>query len=137
MDPDRVPDVSRDERLARYILVSSHVRTSDGTVRPDAFMPHPRIELSMNRHRESTDDELWQVGCDVARQRSKTLYGRADVEVVTIEFCGLSIVPKTLPANPNHADAIGWPSEKSEQKLLAIRIASVSRFIPTPSNASV
>ena len=55
------------EMLARYILFSKHIR-ADRTIKPDAFVPHPRAELSVTRHLMTADDELWSVGHDIARE---------------------------------------------------------------------
>jgi hypothetical protein len=133
IDPLHVPDVSPDERVTRYIVSSSHIRRSEGTVRPDAFMPHPRIELSVNRLRDASEEETWACGFDVARQRVKPLIGRADVDVANVATQTLTVVAKPLPNNANHADVVGWPSEKSEQKRIAVLIASLSQFNDAPA----
>ena len=70
--------VTADEQLARFLLQRSHLR-QDGTVKQDAFIPHPWPELSVTRHLQLTEKELWSIGQNVARQTAKTLYGRADV----------------------------------------------------------
>ena len=61
-DPAQVPPVSSDELLARFIVFSKHIRSSNMTDKPDAFMPHPLIELPVTGHREATEDELWHGG---------------------------------------------------------------------------
>ena len=68
IDPAHVPDVAAEELLARYVLQGSHVRNSNQTVKPDAFIPHPYSDLSVTRHLQATADEIWAAG---ARWRRK------------------------------------------------------------------
>lgn len=125
-----VPPVAADELLARFIVFSNHIRKSSGTVKADAFVPHPRVELSLTRHREATVDELWREGERVAAIRQATLYGRADVTASTFFNEDLQIEAKPIPQNPNHADALGWPADKPAQKIKALQIAAKSNFVP-------
>jgi len=133
LDPANIPPVSRDELLARFVISSNHIRGSNNTVKPDAFIPHPRLELSLTRHLAATEDELWKEGERVATIRSKTLYGRADVLAEAFEAEDLTVEAKPILENPNHADAINWPADKAQQKMKATEIASKSHFVPSPS----
>jgi hypothetical protein len=132
LDLAHVPPVEPNELLSRFILFSRHVR-ADKTVRPDAFVPHPLPELSLTRHRDATDDELWREGERVeAAIREATLYGRAEVVATAFLDQQLSIEAKPIPANPNHVDVTNWPAEKSAQKMKALEIAKVSSFQSKP-----
>lgn len=134
IDPANIPPVEETERLSRYVLHSKHFR-QDQTPRPELFMPHPHQDLSVTRHRDATEDELWQVGKDVAQQRNKTFYGRFEIEAKDCEIETLKVEAKPVEGNPNHADITGWPSDKSAQKALALQIAAsktMSQFIPHP-----
>lgn len=133
LDPANVPPVSNDELLTRFIVASSHIRPSTNTVKPDAFVPHPRFELSLTRLRDASVEELWQEGERVAAIRSKPLYGRADVSVGAFQAEMLDVVAKPIPENPNHADAVQWPNEKAAQKMKAIEIAGKSTYIAKPA----
>ena len=133
LDPTNVPSVLAEESVARYVLFSNHIRNSDMTVKPDAFIPHPNPELSVTRHIEATEEELWRAGAQVAGQRQRTLHGRADVIVAVCLAEGLSVVAVPLEENPNHADISGWPKDKAEQKMKALEIARQAKFQPTPS----
>jgi hypothetical protein len=131
LDPANVPPVAVDELLSRFVLFPKHVRSSDNTVKQDAFMPHPRVELSMTRHVEATEAELWQEGERVALIRTRPLYGRAVVCVREFVNEGLVVVAKPIvPENPNHADAVNWPTEKASQKMIALQIAVKSAYVP-------
>jgi hypothetical protein len=79
IDPASVPEVTSDENLARFVLQRSHIRKSNDTIKPDAFIPHPHRELSVPRHLLATEDELWSVGRAVAAVTGKTLHGRGDI----------------------------------------------------------
>lgn len=118
-------EVQADEQLARFILYRSHLR-QDGTVRPDTFIPHPQNELSVTRHLQLSVLELWKIGQDIARQIGKTLHGRADVQVFVFQNQGLRVVAAPVSENPNHANVVGWPSEKPAQKIIAQEIAAAA-----------
>ncbi len=115
------------EELARIILSERHVR-SDGTVRPEAFIPHPRLDLSVIRLKDLSIPDIWSVGATVAQQRQKKLIGRADTKVKIYLECRLKIVFAPLPDIQNHANVTGWPPTKEEQKALAQMIAKNSVF---------
>jgi hypothetical protein len=126
-----VPSVEPGEIVARFILFSRHFRSSDQTIRLDAFLPPPSLALSLTRHREVTEEELWREGGRVRDLREgATLYGRADVSESAFVEQGLRIEAKPIPENPNHADALNWPTDKSEQKSKALAIANKSLFVP-------
>ena len=133
LDPAQVPAVASEEMLARFVLFSAHFRKANATVKPDAFMPHPRVELSITRHLEATTAELWREGGRVAALRALALYGRADVLTEIFETQRLRVVPEPIPENPNHADVIDWPADKPQQKMKATVIASRAQFVPRPS----
>ncbi len=136
IDSRSVPDVESDEVLARFILFSRHIRSSDDTIRPDAFVPHPHDELSVTRHRDATEDEVWGAGRAVAEIQQRTLHGRGDVIADTFMRQGLAtqaapvLGHAALPDNPNHANVIGWPKDdKGRQRLLALRVAQEANLV--------
>lgn len=129
IDPVNVPPVALDERVARFVLSNSHVRRADSTLKPDAFIPHPHLVLSVTRHRSATEDEVWSVGDRIARERQRTLYGRGDVVVSAFTMRSLTVNAKPIAGNPNHADVCDWPIEKSAQKNIAQQIAADAVFV--------
>ncbi|MCU0567479.1 MAG: hypothetical protein MUF49_12890 [Oculatellaceae cyanobacterium Prado106] len=130
--PEKIPPVAETELLARYVVQSSQFRSSDQTVKPDLFVPHPYQELSVTRHLQATEAEIWAVGHEVASGR--TLYGRADIVARDCTVDALRVVEKPLPSNPNHADIEGWPLQKQDQKAIALKLAaSASKLIRPPS----
>lgn len=135
IDPNNVPPVEDTELLARYITQSGQFRSGDQTVKQDLFIPHPRQALSVTRHLNATEEEIWAVGTDVASGMNRRLYGRSDIVAVDCRIDSLEVVAKPLSNNPNHADIIGWPLAKQDQKAIALKLAaSASKLIPLPDN---
>lgn len=122
--------VAPDERLSRYILQSNHIRKSDNTVKQDAFIPHPHEDLSVTRHLDLDQKAIWSIGEEVARQTGKNLYGRAENLAAAYLDQKLMVISAPITGNPNHANVIGWPADKSMQKMIAIEIAAKSRYVP-------
>jgi hypothetical protein len=135
IDPNNVPPVDDDELLARFILNSNEFRSSDDSVKPALFMPYKKVDLSVNRHRQASLEETWHIAREVAAQRQKTLYGRSDIQANACKIDSLSVVAKPLlPGNPNHADIVGYPPAREDQKSLAQKlVAAASKRIPPPS----
>lgn len=130
IDPDAVPPVAPDELLARYVLQSNYFRSSDLTVKPDAFVPYPHRDTSVTRHRDATESEIWDCGRAVAAETDKTLYGRADVVAADCLAHRLTVIAAPLKGNSNHADISSWPPDKPTQKIVALEIAAAAKFIP-------
>lgn len=136
LDPSAVPSVAQNEVLARFVMYSKHI-ASDGTIKQDAFVPHPHVELSVTRHLQATERELWTEGDRVAKLRNRSLYGRADTFASTFTAEGLSADPDPIiPENPNHTNITGWPPEKPLQKIKALQIASKSQYLPAPETGA-
>ena len=126
LDSANVPPVDSDELLARYVTQKSQFR-SDQTLKQNLFIPHPHAELSVTRHRDATEAEVWQLGRDVAGAMQRTLYGRGDILCSECERLSLHVdATPQLPTNPNHADVVGWPEKKEDQKAIAIKLAAAA-----------
>lgn len=124
IDPEDVPPIADNELLARFILNSNEKR-DDGYVNHKLFMPYKWTELSVNRHREASVEETWDIGFDIASQRRKVLYGLANIRASNCCQSTLRVVPDPiLPNNPNHANIIGYPSSKEDQMALAKVLAA-------------
>lgn len=138
IDPSSVPVVQADEMLARYVLYSKHIRNNQ-TIRPEAFMPHPHGQLSVTRHLNATEGELWEIGTTIAALRKRDLYGRGDVEASAFLERGLAVEAdpildgSKLSPNANHANVSGWPhDDKGKQKELALEIADMATLAIPP-----
>ena len=130
LDPENIPNIHPEENLARFALSRKHFRKSNLSVKPDAFFPPPDKKLSVTRHRDATDLEIWNVGRMVALSREKELYGRADIQAFDFLEEKLDVLPDAIiPENPNHANVTGWPNEKPMQKIIALEIAAKAQFV--------
>ena len=132
-DDGESPSISAGEWLARFILFKSWIRSSDQSVKQDAFIPHPYPDLSVTRHKDLSIQNLWQIGQQVAAKRPATLYGRADVTVAEVRRQKLEVEPRPVPENLNHASIIGWPADKPAQKIFAQELAAVARYVAKPT----
>ena len=118
--------VDNAERLARFVLTERHIRKSDGTVRAEALIPSPHVELSVTRHRDLSNDDVWTLGEDVATKRMKPLIGRADFRAADARQQKLDVKPDEPPRN--HANVLGWPPEKASQMALAQELSTRTTF---------
>lgn len=130
----RMPPVAAHEDVARFILFGRWIRTSDQTVKKDAFIPPHSLELSVTRHKDISMSELWRIGQTVAAARPATLYGRADLQAKEVRRQRLEIEPRPVANNPNHANITGWPTEKPAQMSLALELAAAARYLPNPTS---
>jgi len=131
-DGENVPPITSDEWLARFIHYQRYIR-QDRTARADAFIPHPYPDLSVTRHLNLSESELWRIGHDIAGQINKTLHGRVDAQVFVFQRQGLRVVADPIfPENPNHANVTGWPAEKPAQKIIAQQIAAAASKVLAP-----
>ena len=111
--------VEPSEILAHY-LFRSEIR-SDNSLKPDAVMPHPYEDLSVTRHKNLTEEQIWECAKIVAGKQGRRLFGRTD-------FLANNL-PKPLVVKPdeppcNHAGIFGWPSERSDQMAKALMFAA-------------
>jgi len=134
LDLENVPDVDCSETLSRFIVSSRYIRNSNDTVKADAFIPHPNEELSVNRDKDATDEETWNVGSIVAQKLERTLHGRADALAATYQSQQLTTIAAPIPDNPNHVNVRNWPLGKPEQMLKAKEIAEKAKLLRAPAN---
>ncbi len=123
--------VAPDELLARYITSSRWLHKRDQTVKQDAFIP-PNYELSVTRHLQLTEEDIWKIGRKIVEGTPRSLHGRADVETSHVIAQSLNVVPQIEDDNPNHANIVNWPPEKNARKMCALEIAKVAHFIANP-----
>ena len=128
--------VKNSELLARFITSSKWFRPSNQTVKQDAFIPHPYPDLSVTRHKSLSKQEIWKVGQEISDARPATLYGRADISAEDVRKQKLSVEPRPVPENLNHACILGWPRDKPAQKVLALELAAVAHFVLKPANVA-
>jgi len=123
--------IAPDELLARYITSSRWFRKQDQTVTQNAFIP-PNSELSVTRHLQLTEEDIWKIGRKIVEDTPRSLHGRADVETSHVIAQRLNVVPQPVDGNPNHANIINWPQDKDARKMCALGIARVAHFVANP-----
>ena len=123
-----VEPVTPCEVLSRFIMQTNWYRLSDNRVRYAAFMPNPKNgETSVYRISGISGREVWEIGDrEIGLKRDKPILGRADIGVSFVITKGLNVVPSEPPIR--HANIIGWPEQKSEQRLVAIELAAEAIF---------
>ena len=124
--------VSENESLDRYILRKGFIR-SDGRVKPDAFIPYSRVELSVTRHLNLSENDIWALGESVAGQTGTTLHGRADCRALTFIKHRLRVVADPQPWNSNHANVTDWPVDKQAQIEIAVELVKEIQYLPKPT----
>lgn len=130
--------VGDNELLTRYLLFSDWFRERPAPrVRHEAFMPHPYVELSVNRIDGVSEALIWDAGDAVATKQKKRIYGRGDVNNSVVTGQNLKTVPDEPP--PRHANIIGWPTltgdkktDKHLQKVKALEIAGKAKLVLNP-----
>jgi len=123
-------DVRDDERLSRFLLFSRWFSRVQNRVKPDAYIPHPRVELSVSCTEALAESEVWPLGQAVVDSRSDnvTLYGRGDVRASVVRVQKLQIIRDDQPLR--HANIVGWPIDSKEsQRMLALEIAAASSLV--------
>jgi hypothetical protein len=117
------------EQIARYILSARYFSITKRTVKYGAYMPAPNGETSVYRISNIAENEIWDIGRKyVAGPSKRTLRARGDTTAELITKTGLEISPETTP-HPLHANIVNWPSEKDEQKMLAVEIANEATLV--------
>jgi hypothetical protein len=116
------------ETLSRFVLQKNWYRSSDNTVRHAAFMPNPNNgKTSVFRIYDLFEKEVWEIGDrEVASKLGKPVLGRADIGASNVMAKGLMVLPSEPPER--HANIVGWPEEKSGQKLIALELATEAHF---------
>jgi hypothetical protein len=118
--------VSDSELLARFVLFSGWFR-ANGTVKQDAFIPPPNLQLSVTRHTGLSESELWDIGLAVAEARPARFYGRADLLADSARNSRLKV--ESTPTPKNHANITGWPGDKPAQKIIALELAAAATWV--------
>jgi len=86
----------------------------------------------VTRHAALNEGEIWDRGEGVARTREIPLLGRADVAAQAVRGAGLDAVPAPQADNPEHANIVGWPSGKPNQKHQAQLLAKEAAYAAKP-----
>lgn len=126
-------DVDESERLSRFLFFSRWFARETQRVKPNAFVPHPHIELSVSCTEGLDDSVVWQVGQETATSRKDkpTLHGRADLKAQAVRKQNLEVIRDDNPLY--HANICGWEGEKAAQISKAQQMAAESSLVLLPS----
>ena len=92
-------------------------------VKPNAFLPRD-LKLSVFLTDGLAGDQIWILG---EKYITPSIYGRAEIAHVAVSGIGLKVEPDNKPQR--HANITGWPAQKSEQKLYALKLAEKSSLL--------
>lgn len=133
-DPSLPNEVAPSERISRFVLSKHQFKSSAGKIKHNAFMPPTSGGLSVYRTQELNEDDIWSIGTDyVAAPQGKTVYARGDLLAGQILGAKLGIESVPRP-HPRHADIVGWPQEKDEQKMCAVELANAATLRLPPNS---
>jgi hypothetical protein len=93
--------------------------------KPEAFLPPPvNLKMSASGIDGLADVQIWQVGDEAGRNRTRPALARADFKataVSDIRADGVRLTIELAPTSgdPMHVNICGWPAEKDVQKSIA------------------
>jgi hypothetical protein len=71
-----------------------------------------------------SSEQIWILG---EKHVTTSIYGRAELTLAAVSEVGLKVKVDNKP--PRHANIIGWPNQKSKQKLYALKLADKSSLL--------
>jgi len=78
------------------------------------------------------EQEIWQVGDLIGKERAKNALARGDLSKSSVLKVGLT-VDLTPGLHDLHADVSGWPTDKDEQKSIALELCAKSKLCLRPA----
>ena len=114
---------------ARFIFQSGHYRTlAPAKPKPNAFLPGPLLKTSAVWRDALSEQQIWEIGDQLGRERQQQPKARADLEIAAISEANLTVEPDPVP-HPRHFNLCGWPAEKDEQKAIAVFLCAHSSLV--------
>lgn len=112
--------ISPDEELARFLTQSGHYNSR--RIKQSAFLPAKNLETSVFR-KTRLGVEYNNTKKKIEASRGTKIKAVAIIKACAVDSCkGLSVVPEESK-HKWHANIIGWPAKKHEQKQLALLLA--------------
>lgn len=122
MNTPKTKQVSPEEKLTRYLFSKNHYSPQNNRVKYGAFLPNSNGKTSVFRISKLSEKKIWNIGeTQVASSIGKSIKGRGDILARYVFLSKLEILPDNNP--PRHANIVGWPDEKAEQKIIALELA--------------
>jgi hypothetical protein len=85
------------------------------------------LKLSVFLTEDLSAEQIWMLG---QKYVSPNIYGRAELTRSAVSEIGLRVEVDNKPLR--HANVVGWPVQKSEQKLYALKMAEKSSLYLKP-----
>lgn len=114
-------EVEPDEPIARFVCDHHKLYFACDRVKPGAYLPKDG-KTSVYRVRGLDTDGVRRLGTDVLRRPPPLAH--ATCLGATVCSCPLRFDPDNTPER--HANIVGWPERKDEQKLLALKLAKAA-----------
>ncbi|HHY86632.1 MAG TPA: hypothetical protein GYA07_14020 [Verrucomicrobia bacterium] len=125
-EPEGTRPILPSSLLARYLIDRTHFSPQKGTVHASAFLPPKDLQLSVFHITGLPEADVWSIGEKfVAGPSKRSIRARADITAKSVSS-PLSLDPDDDP--PRHVSVVGWPKEKSEQKLIAAQLALLAKL---------
>lgn len=126
-------DIAPAEPLSRFITSERWIDRKQNTVKGNAFMPRLNglLGTSIYRSYGVSGRRLWRIGEFLSKGTyENVLHGRAVItaaQIASVKQTSLSLKSDgRLPSL--HRDIVGWPPNKSHQKIVAERLAQKAKF---------
>jgi hypothetical protein len=121
------------ERITRFILSRTHFSKQNARAKVAAFLPPPNLQMSVYRTETVDEAAIWEIGGKyVAKPQDRTIRARGDLLAGVILQVGLKVVPDTKP-HKLHANIVGWPNAKDEQRMIAVELANAATLRVPPT----
>lgn len=125
--------LEKEEFFARFLTSRSHFSARNKRVKPGAFLPSPRDNAtSVFRLKGLAEMDIWPMGLRIVEGLpGRSLHGRADIRVESVEGVGLRLVLDNTPVR--HGSITAWPENKDKQLLMALELAAAAILRERPA----
>lgn len=126
-------NVSRNERLTRFIFSKSNFSVVNKRVKYGAFIPQKSSpeEISVYCTSSLTEIQVWAIGEKYVKRGDRTIKARADLSAGDVYDTGLEVVPAPQP-HELHANIIAIPIEKEDRNEVLEKLAGISKLVLVP-----
>ena len=115
--------------FTRFIFEKRHFSVNPQKARPGAFLPDSDLKTSAVGKNGFTEEQLWNFGVLIGQERNKSPKARADFDAQVVAEAKLTIENDPQPSIPSHINLGGWPTEKDEQKNIAVFLCAKAKLL--------
>lgn len=117
-------DIHPSDWVARYLL-EREIKSSDKTIRHQAFMPPQSLKHSVFRIYDLSDEDIWALAVEKVEPARGKVIGRGDLRVSGIIENNLLVEPDEDHGS-RHADIVGWPNDRNHRATIAKVLAALA-----------